>query len=90
MISNQEYVERAMRRLQIRRRSTLHNGETRPFPLHKPGCPCSTIPHTADELRLLESIESLLTELVHRFASLNVLDGGGDGRPEWTDTASTT
>lgn len=90
MITNQEYVERAMRRLHIRRRSTLHNGELGPFPAHKPGCPCSTIPHTTAELRLLGSIESLLIELVHTFGGLNVLDDGGDGRPEWTDTASTT
>lgn len=67
MISPEEFVERTMVRIYIRRTTVLHNGEKRHYDDVIEQCPCITTPHTSTEIRLLESIESSLAQLLKIF-----------------------
>lgn len=82
MIDHDEFVWRILRNLRFRRRAALHNGESRPLPPHKAGCPCSTSPHSSEELVLMGEIESNLRALLNLFDAITEEDVKG---PAWTD-----
>lgn len=92
MISPEEFVDRTMVQIYIRRTRVLHNGERRHIVDVIDECPCTTTPHSSTELRLLESIESSLAHL------LKIFETGAEGirkpvegeEPDgrWTDTTS--
>lgn len=67
MITPEEFVERTMIRIYVRRTAVLHNGENRHYDDLVDTCPCRTTPHTSTEIRLLESIESSLVQLLKIF-----------------------